>query len=340
VKGIHQNLVGQKIIILVCASLFVVPVLTPAISPPMFIFESTAEEVSRSSSQILSFQKQDQKQKDVTVEKEIHLNYYFPPPEITTKTKSPFGTHRLKIADLKNTNDLHLPRLPVKPLRILLPSQTRIKKIKVLSYEPEILGTGYNPERGRSLQELIHISRPLIKMKTVKLPSSSDIYSLMGVYQFRGYSICYVNLYPISYTEENGELVFHSNISVKIITEPYLATPVFRNLQKDKEIVTSFIENPSALSTYDEPSPFPLSRDLIDYVIVTNDEIAQAMKNREYEKRFDGFGLQDGVHCVATDSDDNVYVVGYGQNLNGSIDRDWWIKKFDRYGGEDTVFLE
>ncbi len=66
-------------------------------------------------------------------------------------------------------------------------------------------------------------------------------------------------------------------------------------------------------------------------------------------KKFDSNGVEDTIHwnkvfggtgtefptSIATDSNDNVYVVGTGYNLvSSSSGNDWWIKKFNRNGTE------
>jgi hypothetical protein len=57
-----------------------------------------------------------------------------------------------------------------------------------------------------------------------------------------------------------------------------------------------------------------------------------------WNKKFDGNNGMDGATAVAIDADDNVFVAGPGQNLiSGSSGYDWWIKKFDLNGNEDTV---
>lgn len=58
---------------------------------------------------------------------------------------------------------------------------------------------------------------------------------------------------------------------------------------------------------------------------------------REWNMTFNGNDGGDGddfARSVATDTDDNVYVVGYGSNVDGSsTGQDWWIMKFDSNGG-------
>ena len=59
-----------------------------------------------------------------------------------------------------------------------------------------------------------------------------------------------------------------------------------------------------------------------------------------WPKTFDG-GEGDGndaITCSAEDSQGNLYFVGYGFELvNDHSGYDWWIKKFDKYGVEDTI---
>ena len=52
-----------------------------------------------------------------------------------------------------------------------------------------------------------------------------------------------------------------------------------------------------------------------------------------WDKIFDYNGVGDAASVVSIDSDDNIYVGGW----NGSNHGDWWLKKFDINGNEDTV---
>jgi len=69
-------------------------------------------------------------------------------------------------------------------------------------------------------------------------------------------------------------------------------------------------------------------------------------------KKFDGNGVEDTIRwnkvyggpgvdyptAIAIDSTDNIYVVGTGYNLiSSSSGYDWWIKKFNRKGREDSA---
>jgi hypothetical protein len=48
-----------------------------------------------------------------------------------------------------------------------------------------------------------------------------------------------------------------------------------------------------------------------------------------------GTDAADIITAIVTDSNNNVYVVGFGKNIvDASSDLDWWIKKFDSSGNE------
>lgn len=57
-----------------------------------------------------------------------------------------------------------------------------------------------------------------------------------------------------------------------------------------------------------------------------------------WDKKFDGNNDYDITTSIAIDANGNVYVAGAGMNLvSATSNSDWWIKKFDSNGVEDTV---
>ena len=55
-------------------------------------------------------------------------------------------------------------------------------------------------------------------------------------------------------------------------------------------------------------------------------------------KTYDGYKYIDEAVSIAVDSQGNVYVAGWTSNVSADPFYDWWIKKFDSDGVEDTVF--
>ncbi|MCK4799296.1 MAG: SBBP repeat-containing protein, partial [Spirochaetes bacterium] len=56
-----------------------------------------------------------------------------------------------------------------------------------------------------------------------------------------------------------------------------------------------------------------------------------------WDKKIDGNGKDDNIRSIAIDLNGNVYIAGIGENLVSKTSSiDWWIKKFDSDGKEDT----
>ena len=56
-----------------------------------------------------------------------------------------------------------------------------------------------------------------------------------------------------------------------------------------------------------------------------------------WDLKFNGYGIDSAMDVAVDPNDNSVYVVGYGQDLVGVTGYDWWIKKFDAAGQEDTT---
>jgi hypothetical protein len=66
-------------------------------------------------------------------------------------------------------------------------------------------------------------------------------------------------------------------------------------------------------------------------------EIFSEEPNLGWNKKYDGEGSDDIAQAVAVDDNGNVYVCGYGTNLefvNPKTKKDWWLKKFTSEGEE------
>ena len=156
-----------------------------------------------------------EKNKDINV---ITLDFSFSKPIFEKiKIKNEIFD-RVTIDDLPNTHAYNIPSLPVKPVRILLPQGRNVKNIEVYTSNKTSLGKGFNVERGGKVVPITNIY--VTKQRNI-LPSVShgtagcgisrgfdSLYKSIGVYIYRGFSILHVNLYPVQYDIETGELSF------------------------------------------------------------------------------------------------------------------------------------
>lgn len=106
-------------------------------------------------------------------------------------------------------------------------------------------------------------------------------YSIVGTFNSRGYTILVMNVYPVRYTGDTGEIYYYQDMNVNIETCPAGSDNIFfRDLSKDKEMVENMVENPAMVSTY-QPcnaqqsiiSSIVNSDETYEYVIITSEKL-------------------------------------------------------------------
>ena len=139
----------------------------------------------------------------------IYLHYSFDAPIIHHYDD---GVH-IEINGLKSTGDGGKPIVPVKPLYILLPQGKEVKDVEVLCNnkvtmdDKHILSIAQNPSIFGNSNE--------IEVKTFdsSKPFPVDGYHIEGVYGMRGYDILVMNVYPLHYVKDTGELYYFKDVS-------------------------------------------------------------------------------------------------------------------------------
>jgi len=198
----------------------------------------------------------------------ITLFYRFNLPSIVAILEEGKTFSRVNLEGLPKISFPGKPRLPVKPLRILLPYATAIKKIHVessqcrklhLTYPIEIGGQTFCLSKGFSVRQNFSCEVQGIYPNTT--------YSKIGIQYWRGYSILHINLYPVQYIGYNKTILFHQSFKVVIELKKSKPSPLYRGDGKDK--IAHMVENPDVLSTY-PPKNFS---SVYDYVLITTENL-------------------------------------------------------------------
>jgi PKD repeat protein len=212
----------------------------------------------------------------------IELNYSFSEPEIIEVNMSNVTYHRVTLNGLPLMNETGYPLLPMKPVRVLLPQMSIVQSLEI-SYKNNIsLGYNFNIELG---PEKSNIS--VEEQNELNVPTSFDymkqypieIFKNYGIYNFRGYSFIYLNLYPVHYVWETGQLYYYDEITLSITTlQNGSINPLFRKGPNDEILLKYVVEDFSRLYSYNNSlqssnSTLVNSSHSYDYVIITNENL-------------------------------------------------------------------
>ncbi len=204
---------------------------------------------------------------------DVMLNFYFEQPTIEKIVVNDEVYDKVTMNGLSNRGDFQRPRLPVKSVKLLVPYDHYLDSIEVVGSKKTLLGLGYNVERGHNIipittQRLHHV----INQRTYE-KSPEILYSIVGTHVVRGYNVVFVNLYPLHYQQDTGEIRYYSQMTLTMKTKESPSNIQVRGLQKDKQLIEKLVDNPTIISTYDT-SITSMSKDEVDYVIITNEELA------------------------------------------------------------------
>ncbi len=198
----------------------------------------------------------------------------------------------VKINNLPNTNDLGIPRLPVKSVRILLPQGREVKEIKVTTSNKVNLGTGYTLAAGTKLVPLMMnnklLNNEVSSSEMIIKDFKTSVFEDKGVYICRGFNILHLNLYPVQYNTENGELSYFETMNILIKTEETTINRAFRGLDADYKTIQNIVDNPDCIQTYKKGLVGTHDfQEQYDYVVITNEDLKYANGNYTFEDLLD-----------------------------------------------------
>jgi hypothetical protein len=234
---------------------------------------------------------------------EIIFDYSFSIPNIEKVEINGEIFDRITIEGLSNTCNYQEPCLPVKPLKILLPQGTDVQDIRVITDEKTHLGNGYKTEIGGRVipiidKQQIFENRIFVNNSLVTFTEEDSLgclYSTVGVYTYRGFSILHINLHPVHYNITTGEISYFHQMTLIVETKVSIRNNAFRRLPSDYRLVTDIVDNPSCVDTYTEDLSIQSSpTESYAYVIITNNKLKSTNAGYSFQDLAD-FKSANGV---------------------------------------------
>ncbi len=198
----------------------------------------------------------------------ITLTYPFATPQISTVDIEQTRYDTVSIAGAPNIGRAGDPSLPAAPAYILLPPKTTVATVTIHGTATS-LGTGYHIVPVSDTLPLTADPRPPTPNPNVYSQDTAipvHQYQLEGVYQQRGFTILVLSLYPVQYRPVSGELSFCPSLEVTVSLAPAAASPLYRGLPQDFNLIRTRVDNPSMLSAY---QPKTAARSTADVLILT-----------------------------------------------------------------------
>ncbi|MEM2935510.1 MAG: C25 family cysteine peptidase, partial [Candidatus Thermoplasmatota archaeon] len=210
--------------------------------------------------------------KGETIKQPIRMKFDFIRPQLSQVMLA--GENYASVdMDLPTVGNAGEPEIPVKPVNVLLPYGTEINEIKVIAGEPILIGKAKLTPKQRPV--------PIGSDDEPEIEKDEEIYKSSEVYPgylyrevttqyMRGFPIVTINLYPVQWNPSTEELYLYPNMELVVELKDGVVNELFRGTEKDRELVTTMVDNPREVLTY----PLNPSHSC-EYVIITT----EALKN-------------------------------------------------------------
>lgn len=203
------------------------------------------------------------------------------------------------------------PILPYRTARILLPQGALVKDVSVKHSQP-IVQEGFDFPWGQP--PLTSNDTPTVLGRNETTYASDNwypgkLFEVVSTEYFRGFQILYVNLYPLQYQPKSGTVSFYAKLTVEVQYERGEKHALYRGLKGDKEDVSTLVDNPRILETYEEGETPP---DTHEYIIITNATLTPVFQTLADHKAhyLSGVGVYDVAwiysHCAGRDNAEKV----------------------------------
>ncbi len=266
---------------------------------------------------------------------QIVMNYSFEQP--TTKKINIENTiyDEVILSDVFTTGNPGEPCLPIKGSFILLPQGASVDTITVTPREKISLGSNFYV---KPVGDIV----PLSQRTSVSAPTPDEtiygsdtefpgnLFTNVGVYSFRGYSILVLDLYPVQYKPSSGDLFYYPEMTVSVILkQDGDINSLYRGFEKDKITVMNKVDNPDVVATYHEPGFNTI--DSYDLLILTTDGLKDGFELLKNAHNYEGIST-----VIKTLSDVGGSTPEDIREYIGDAYTDWGID-YVLIGGDDGV---
>ncbi|MBN2066331.1 MAG: PKD domain-containing protein [Candidatus Thermoplasmatota archaeon] len=208
----------------------------------------------------------------------ITFVYTFEKPSIQSVQLRDTIYDKVTLAGASSFGDPGEPYLPMKGAYILLPQDTTVKDISVEIQDMHSLGNGFSVLPTGTPTTFSQAVSSAAPVPDEQIYSSNELFpgilfSEVGIYHFRGYSILVLTLYPVHYRPLSGELFYVSDITLSVeLKETQQSSSLYRDVERDQAEVLNRIDNPAILDTYSSTRQTSQVLDDYDLLILTVDE--------------------------------------------------------------------
>ncbi len=240
----------------------------------------------------------------------ISLNYNFGIPTFSTFKINDEEYFKIQLDDLPVSERFGEPKLPVKPLRILLPYSTNVEKISVTSSDEKNIQNNVVSDielggMSRSFNSSVY-NNEIIPQYEEEDIYPKQLYNNLGVQCLDGYLILFINLHPVRYLGQTNTVYYYDSISISIETTDYNYENILQKFD-DREKIIDMVENPQMISSYPDEDSGSFNQGLsnYEYVIITTEDLKNASGEYTFYDLIDK-RTNDGLTCTIK-TVENIY---------------------------------
>ncbi len=170
---------------------------------------------------------------------------------------------KVRLFDCELTDEIGAPELPVKTVKLALPSGARITDITVLQHAVEELPGTYIPT---CVQPPVILSQkqvpepvgPRADIYSSHTPYPPKLIELKGVFHYDNHSICELLFYPVQYIPAERRLRFYYSVTLQVSYEGDVQSAA------SSELIRKMVDNPEDVVVSDKRN-----RAYFEYLIIT-----------------------------------------------------------------------